>query len=73
MLSPEEFLPIARFYANYAEAKDSLPMVIEREGPSYAPTAVFEPARNAIVDIDSTLRQIESELGFARILARSKQ
>jgi len=65
LIPAEEFFAIVRFYADYAEAKDSLPRIIRREGVRYASTGVLRPAKRAVADIEATLRAIESDAGFA--------
>jgi hypothetical protein len=65
---PAEFLwPIVRFYADYVEAKNTLPMLVEHPEArvKYSSLGYLEPAERAVNDTSATLRKIEKMIGFA--------
>lgn len=60
LLAPTLVLPITRFYADLADAKRSLPFIVDRDGRNYSPLAVLEPALRAVDNIEPALRSVES-------------
>lgn len=62
LLPSEILLPIVKFYSDYQEAKENLPMIAktpERDF-SYDVRAVLIPAKSAVDEVEPTLRQIEA-------------
>jgi hypothetical protein len=60
-----ELISIIKFYTNYLNARSSLHMISSERDPSYAPTAFLVPAHDAVVNIEPTLRTIESSFGIS--------
>lgn len=61
LLPPGLIISIASFHASYWDAKNSLPLLVEKKGRGYefSPLVLLRPALNAVSEIESALREIE--------------
>ena len=70
LLDANIIIALTAFHRDYQEARSSLPLLVENEarGFSYSVLTVLEPARDAVRNVEPTLREIEN-LASVRIPA----